>query len=62
MGSAWIKGGWFVVLAYLVGFTAMLAVIGRHREPKQRPKHGRPEWLAELVTFVEPKKAARQLA
>ena len=58
---AWIKGGWFVVLAYLVGFAAMLAVIGWHPDPKERPKHGRPERLAEPVTSVESKKARWQL-
>ena len=58
---AWIKGGWFVVLAYLVGFAAMLAVIGWHPDPTERSKHGRPERLAEPVTSVESKKARWQL-
>ena len=58
---AWIKGGWFVVLAYLVGFAAMLSVIGWHPEQKGRPKHGAPERPSEQVTFVEPKEARWQL-
>ena len=58
---AWIRGGWFVVLAYLVGFAAMLAVIGWHPDPKERPKHGRPEQLAEPVISAESKKARWQL-
>jgi hypothetical protein len=48
-------------LAYLVGFAAMLAVIGWHPDPKERPKHGRPEQLAEPVTSIESKKAKWQL-
>ena len=44
-------------LAYLVGFAAMLAVIGWHLEPKHWPQHGRPERVAEPVTSVETKKA-----
>jgi Na+/H+ antiporter NhaD/arsenite permease-like protein len=52
---AWIRGGWFVVLAYLAGFAAMLMVTGWHPEAKERPKHGRPEWLREPVTSVERK-------
>jgi hypothetical protein len=50
---AWVKGGWFVPLAYLVGFAAMLAVTGWHPESKAPPKHSRPEWLAQPVTSVE---------
>ena len=49
---AWVKGGWFVAVAYLVGFAAMLVVTGWHPQPKQRPKHGRPEWLTEQVTSL----------
>jgi Na+/H+ antiporter NhaD/arsenite permease-like protein len=50
---AWVKGGWFVPLAYLVGFAAMLAVTGWHPESKGPPKQSRPEWLAQPVTSVE---------
>jgi Na+/H+ antiporter NhaD/arsenite permease-like protein len=58
---AWLRGGWFVVLAYLVGFAAMLAVIGWHPDPTERSKHGRPERLAEPLTSVESMKARWQL-
>lgn len=58
---AWIKGGWFVVLAYLVGFAAMLAVIGWHPDPTERSKHGRPEQMAEPLTSVESRKARWQI-
>jgi Na+/H+ antiporter NhaD/arsenite permease-like protein len=50
---AWIRSGWVVVLAYLVGFAAMLAITGWHPEPKERSKSGRPQWVAEPVTAVE---------
>ena len=50
--AAWVKGGWFVVLEYLVGFAAMLAVTGWHPQPQERPKHGRPESVAAHVTSL----------
>jgi Na+/H+ antiporter NhaD/arsenite permease-like protein len=31
--GAWLKGGWHVVLGYVVGFAAMLAVLGWHGHP-----------------------------
>jgi hypothetical protein len=37
---AWIKGGWFVIVAYVTGFSVMLMVLGWHPEPKRRPSHG----------------------
>jgi Na+/H+ antiporter NhaD/arsenite permease-like protein len=33
---AWVRGGWHVALAYVVGFAFMLAVLGWHPEPKHR--------------------------
>jgi hypothetical protein len=50
--AAWVKGGWFVAVAYLVGFAAMLLVTGWHPQSKQRPRHGRLETLAEPVTSL----------
>jgi Na+/H+ antiporter NhaD/arsenite permease-like protein len=38
--GAWIKGGWFVAVAYVTGFSVMLMVLGWHPEPKRRPRHG----------------------
>jgi Na+/H+ antiporter NhaD/arsenite permease-like protein len=32
--GAWIKGGWHVALAYVVGFAVLLAVVGWHPELK----------------------------
>ena len=33
--GAWIKGGWHVALAYVVGFIVMVAVVGWHPQEKQ---------------------------
>ncbi len=33
--GAWIKGGWHVALAYVVGFFVLLAVVGWHPEPRR---------------------------
>ena len=57
--TASVKARWFV--AYLTRFAVVLMVIGWHPEPKERPKYGRPEWLAERVTS-EAKKAPWKLA
>ena len=35
---AWIKGGWFVAVAYVAGFSVMLMVIGWHPGPKRHPR------------------------
>ncbi|HEX7273021.1 MAG TPA: citrate transporter [Casimicrobiaceae bacterium] len=39
---AWLRGGWHVTLAYIVGFFVMLAVIGWLPQPKHHP----PGWSA----------------
>jgi hypothetical protein len=31
---AWVRGGWHVAVAYVIGFAFMLAVIGWHPDPK----------------------------
>jgi Na+/H+ antiporter NhaD/arsenite permease-like protein len=33
---AWVRGGWHVTLAYVVGFAFMLIVLGWHPQPKHR--------------------------
>ena len=33
--GAWLRGGWHVALAYVVGFFVLLAVVGWHPEPKR---------------------------
>jgi Na+/H+ antiporter NhaD/arsenite permease-like protein len=40
--GAWISGGWFVVVAYLAGFIAMILLSGWHPEQKGRPRRGPP--------------------
>jgi Na+/H+ antiporter NhaD/arsenite permease-like protein len=39
---AWIKGGWFVAVAYVAGFIAMIILIGWHPEPKGKPGEAGP--------------------
>jgi Na+/H+ antiporter NhaD/arsenite permease-like protein len=52
---AWIKGGWFVAVAYVMGFAVMLTVIGWHPESKKRPQHGRPDWLGNQEITWQPR-------
>ncbi len=33
---AWVRGGWHVTLAYVIGFAFMLTVLGWHPQPKHR--------------------------
>ena len=40
--GAWIRGAWFVVVAYLAGFIAMILLIGWHPEQKGRSRRGPP--------------------
>jgi len=48
--TAWVRQGWFVVTAYVVGFFAMLMLTGWHPEPKRSPRHGLPEGGTEQAT------------
>ena len=47
--GAWIKGGWHVALAYVVGFMVLLAVTGWHPELKMRKTKAQPVIEAPLV-------------
>ena len=38
----WVRHGWHVALAYVVGFFVMLAVLGWHADPPLRTKGGTP--------------------
>jgi hypothetical protein len=38
----WLKHGWHVALAYVVGFFVMLAVLGWHPSPKTRSSPSSP--------------------
>jgi len=37
--GAWVKGGWFVAVAYVIGFAALLILIGWHPAAPRRPRH-----------------------
>jgi Na+/H+ antiporter NhaD/arsenite permease-like protein len=50
--GAWIKGGWFVAVAYVMGFIVMLMVIGWHPEPKRRPRHGPPGGGVTPISYI----------
>ena len=55
--GAWLKGGWHVALAYVVGFFVLLAVVGWHPEPK-RMKGVAPPAGAPVAAFVNARVAA----
>jgi Na+/H+ antiporter NhaD/arsenite permease-like protein len=38
----WLRYGWFVVLAYLVGFFAMFAILGWHPDPPHKKRVDAP--------------------
>ncbi len=57
---AWVKGGWFVAVAYVVGFAVMLTLIGWHPEPKKRLQPSLPESLGNHVTSSIPKETTWQ--
>jgi hypothetical protein len=40
--GAWVKQGWLIAVAYVVGFVVLLMLLGWHPAPKLRPKHGPP--------------------
>jgi len=48
---AWVRGGWHVAVAYVIGFLVMLVLIGWHPQPKhERPGHAAHAlWLASSV-------------
>jgi len=35
---AWLRGGWHVAVAYVVGFFVLMAVVGWHPDPKPNPR------------------------
>ena len=54
--GAWIKGGWHVALAYVVGFIVLLTVMGWHPELKMRKSNALPTIEAPVVTPALPAK------
>ena len=50
--SRWIKGGWFVAVAYVAGFIAMLMSLGWHPQaPRHRAVEDRPAQTASSPMF-----------
>jgi Na+/H+ antiporter NhaD/arsenite permease-like protein len=45
----WLRGGWHVTIAYVIGFFVMLAVIGWHPDPPHRKKAEGPPSVAPTV-------------
>jgi hypothetical protein len=45
---AWVRGGWHVTLAYVIGFAMMLAVLGW----LPQPKHEAPKTIAKVSLAV----------
>ena len=37
---AWVRAGWHVIVAYVIGFIVMLVVVGWHPEPKHKASPG----------------------
>jgi Na+/H+ antiporter NhaD/arsenite permease-like protein len=50
--AAWLKGGWHVPIAYVLGFFAMLGTLGWH--PHEPHKEGRPGTGSETHGAAEP--------
>ena len=50
--GAWIKGGWHVALAYVVGFFVLLAVVGWHPEPKRNKAATAPAPAPEVQSMT----------
>ena len=48
--GAWLKGGWHVALAYVVGFAVLLAVVGWH--PELKLKRGNAVTVPEVPAEV----------
>jgi hypothetical protein len=54
--GAWIKGGWHVALAYVVGFIVLLALVGWHPELKLKRGNAVPILEAPAELSVVPVK------
>ena len=51
---AWVRGGWHVAVAYVVGFMVMVVFVGWHPEPKQKPTRERPPAISQTVPLPAP--------
>jgi hypothetical protein len=54
--GAWIKGGWHVALAYVVGFVVLLFVVGWHPEMKLKRGNAVPMQEAPVEVNAAPVK------
>jgi MFS family permease len=46
---AWVRGGWYVAIAYVIGFFVMLAIAGWHPEPKRKPSTVQPPAVSQSM-------------
>jgi hypothetical protein len=49
---AWVRGGWHVALAYVIGFFVMLAVLSWHPQPKHHAPLLKPATVTTLAAGV----------
>ena len=40
--SNWVKGGWHVIVGYIVGFAVLLFTLGWHPHPKHKQTNAAP--------------------
>lgn len=50
----WLRHGWHVVLAYVLGFAAMMMTVGWHPHPPHRPEHQQTQSSAATPEDVVP--------
>ncbi len=50
----WLRHGWYVAIAYVVGFAVMLAVLGWHPDPEHKQRAELPAPAALLVSAFAP--------
>jgi hypothetical protein len=49
---AWVRGGWHVAVAYVVGFMVMVAVVGWHPSPRQKPARVATPAVSEVLQYT----------
>ena len=53
---AWVRGGWHVALAYVVGFAFMLAILGWHPDP-EHPRRAKAAALSVTAPYQQQARA-----
>ena len=48
----WLRHGWHVAVAYVIGFFVMLAVLGWHPDPDHKKRSEAPQPAAVAATFA----------